>query len=182
MNSSTPASIVPDLWITTHASDLFRNLNMSGVSLLNVHFLQLVKHPTDYRFVGGTTKRERADYGATPIKNTERKMTTTMETRMDDIDPAVKVVGIHISSIIKQFLAIIAAASVLMVSDWFWQNKTKKARDNRTGKHEHNARLHEGTKIRCHFSLTIQTNPALTQPENQSVKTLQGRLQAERRH
>lgn len=44
-------------------------------------------------------------------------MTTTMETRMDDIDPAVQVVGIHISSIVKQFLAIITAASVLMASD-----------------------------------------------------------------
>lgn len=62
------------------------------------------------------------------------------------------------------------------------QNDKKASLHIRTGKHEHNVRLHEGTKIRCYFSLTILTNPALTQPENQSVTTLQGRLQAERRH
>lgn len=50
-----------------------------------------------------------------------------METRMDDINSAVQVVGIHICSIVKQFLAIIAAASR---ADGVWlivakQNKKK---------------------------------------------------------
>lgn len=177
------ASIVPDLWITTHASDLFRNLKMSGVLLLIVRFLQLAKHPTDYRFVGGITNGKERMIEPHPLKQLKK----------NDHDNGDKN-GWHQLSCAgcwnsHLFYRQTVPRNHRRSFPCWWclidcgKTKQKKAfLHNRTGKREHNVRLREGTKIRCYFSLTTPTNPALTQPENESVTTLQGRLQAERLH
>lgn len=46
---------------------------MSGVLLLNVRLLQLVKHPTDYRFVGGITNGKERTIEPHPPKTVKEK-------------------------------------------------------------------------------------------------------------